>query len=183
MNKPKSHSKEAIKIIDLILQVYTVSGVFNNFTTKFTTVTKPKIKSKNTVYLHGGINLCGTISGRPSGGGGESSVNLLNLPSTGSPLAKQVKQCFRPPEGRLWIGADYTGQEAMAAALVTKDPNMLKPLTKGYDGHSMRALQFFPEKLPKHVKRITKAAKANIADEFFYDDTKTGLDRWVHAEN
>ena len=64
-------------------------------------------------------------SGRPSAGG---DVNLLALPSTGSVLAKPVKKVMTPPKDRLIVTADYSSQEAVCAAIVSKDPNMLEPM-------------------------------------------------------
>lgn len=78
-------------------------------------------------YLHGGFNIGGTVSGRLS----SSSPNLQNLPSTGTQYAKLIKDCFRPPKGFIFCGADYASLEDRISALTTKDPEKLKV----YQGH------------------------------------------------
>lgn len=101
-------------------------------------------------YLFGNFNLGGTISGRLS----SSGPNLQNLPSTGKGhkikiiYAKMIKSCFAAPPGWLFGGIDFASLEDRISALTTKDPNKLKVYTDGYDGHSLRAFAYWPEKMP-----------------------------------
>ena len=92
-------------------------------------------------YLFGSFNLGGTKSGRLS----SSNVNLQQLPSTGSPYAKLIKKCFIAMKGWLFVGADSASLEDRISALTTKDSNKLKVYTDGFDGHSLRAWNYFPE--------------------------------------
>jgi DNA polymerase-1 len=101
-------------------------------------------------YLFGNFNLGGTISGRLS----SSGPNLQNLPSTGKGhkikiiYAKMIKSCFAAPPGWLFVGIDFSSLEDRISALTTKDPNKLKVYTDGYDGHSLRAYAYWPDKMP-----------------------------------
>lgn len=101
-------------------------------------------------YLFGNFNLGGTLSGRLS----SSGPNLQNLPSTGKghklklKYAKMIKSCFGAPPGWLFVGADFPSLEDRISALTTKDPNKLKVYTDGYDGHSLRAYAYWPDKMP-----------------------------------
>lgn len=94
------------------------------------------------VWLHGSLNLGGTVSGRLS----SSDPNLQNLPAS-SLFAKLVKECFQAPEGWIFAGADFNSLEDYISALTTKDPNKLDVYIKGFDGHSLRAAYYFKDEL------------------------------------
>ena len=93
-------------------------------------------------YLFGDFNLGGTVSGRLS----SSGPNLQTIPAKGK-YAKLIKDCFRAPKGWLMIGLDFASLEDRISALTTKDPNKLKVYTDGFDGHCLRALSYFKEKM------------------------------------
>ena len=95
-------------------------------------------------YLFGNFNLGGTVSGRLS----SSGPNLQQIPATGSKYAKVIKSCFEAPEGWLFIGLDFNALEDHISALTTKDKNKLKPYIDHYDGHSLRAWNYWKEKMP-----------------------------------
>jgi len=95
------------------------------------------------LWIHGNFNLGGTVSGRLS----SSDPNLQNLPS-GSAYGKLIKDCFQAPKGWLFAGADFNSLEDYISALTTRDPNKLKVYTDGYDGHTLRAFSYWPEKFP-----------------------------------
>lgn len=104
------------------------------------------------VWIHGNFNLGGTVSGRLS----SSEPNLTNIPAKVQvkigdikiDLGKLVKYCFISPPGWLFGGADFNSLEDMISALTTKDPNKLKVYTDGFDGHSVRAVGYWPEAFP-----------------------------------
>lgn len=108
--------------------------------------------------LYGNFNAAGTQSLRLS----SSAPNLMNLPS-GSVFAKLVKKCFEPIAGWLFGGSDFAALEDRTGALLTRDPARLKIYTEGYDGHSMRAQYYWPEKMsdidPSDVDSINSIAK------------------------
>ena len=100
----------------------------------------------------------------------------MNIPSTGSTFAKPIKECFGAPEGRLFVGADYTGLEAVVGALLSQDENMLRPYTEGYDGHSLRAISFFPKDVQPVVDKLKEVEGGDL---FFIDDSIDGIDRFI----
>jgi len=100
-------------------------------------------KADGMKYLHGSFNLGGTVSGRLS----SSDPNMQNLPA-GSEYGKAIKKCFSAPDGWVLCGADFNALEDRINTLLTKDPNKVKVFTQGYDSHCLRALYFFPDKLP-----------------------------------
>lgn len=101
------------------------------------------------VWLHGNLNLGGTVSGRLS----SSDPNMQNIPS-GSTYGKLIKKCFTAPFGWIMGGADFNSLEDYVSALTTKDPNKLKVYIEGYDGHCLRAFAYFPERLPGIVDTV-----------------------------
>jgi len=100
--------------------------------------------ASDTVWLHGSFNLGGTVSGRLS----SSQPNLQQIPSN-SEYAKIIKSCFIAPRGQLFCGADFNSLEDYISALTTKDPNKLKVYLDGFDGHSLRAANYFREQCPE----------------------------------
>jgi len=102
-------------------------------------------------YLFGNFNLGGTVSGRLS----SSKPNLHTIPSNShNRYAKIIKRCFYSPPGYLMIGLDFSSLEDRISAVTTKDPNKLKVYQDGYDGHSLRAFSYFPEKLPGIIDTV-----------------------------
>lgn len=95
-----------------------------------------------------------------------SKVNLQNLPSTGSKYAKVIKSCFIAPPGWIMCGSDYDGIESVTQALITKDPEMLKVFTDGFDAHSLRAASFFPEDLPDDIDKNNPKSINSIKKNF-----------------
>jgi len=106
----------------------------------------------DTVWLHGSLNLGGTVSGRLS----SSNPNLTNLPS-GSTYGKLVKSCFKTPTGIIMVGADFNSLEMMIDALTTQDPNKLRVYESGMDSHAFNASVYWPEKMPVIVKAMQAA--------------------------
>lgn len=100
-------------------------------------------KGQDVHWLHGNFNLGGTVSGRLS----SSDPNLQNIPS-GSTFGKLIKSCFRAPKGWIFCGADFASLEDRINALITKDPNKLKVYTDGFDGHALRAVNYWPHEFP-----------------------------------
>lgn len=94
--------------------------------------------------LLGYFNLYGTVSGRLS----SNSINLQQLPATGSRFAKPTKKCFKSTDEWLFVGADYNALEARIDALTTKDPNKLKVFSEGWDNHCLNAVIAFGHLMP-----------------------------------
>ena len=116
-------------------------------------------KGDGVVWLHGSFNLGGTKSGRLS----SSNPNLQNIPA-GSIYGKLIKSCFVAPKGWLFCGADFNSLEDYISALTTRDPNKMKVYTDGYDGHCLRAFNYFPDELPGIVDTV--ASINSIKEKF-----------------
>ena len=101
-------------------------------------------------YLFGNFNLGGCVSARLS----SNSINLQQLPATGSKFAKLIKSCFKAAKGWLLVGLDFSSLEDHISALVTKDPNKLKVYTDHYDGHCLRAYFYFKDKMPDITQEL-----------------------------
>lgn len=134
-----------------LLQAFQLYAIINTLTTNFMPAILGSVQaSDGWHYLFGNFNLGGTLSGRLS----SSDPNLQNLPSTGKghklklKYAKLIKSCFEAPPGWLFVGIDFSSLEDRISALTTKDPNKLKVYTDGYDGHSLRAYAYWPDKMP-----------------------------------
>ena len=138
----EDEDSEVGKVINALIEINKVGKILNTFINAFEN--KAIAKADGRDYLHGNFNLGGTVSMRLS----SSKVNLQQLPSTGTKYAEVIKECFVAPPGWIMCGADFTGLEAMIQALLTRDPQMLKIYEHGFDAHCVRALSFFPEKLP-----------------------------------
>jgi DNA polymerase-1 len=96
-----NHTKdEEIKeLLEALINLSQVDKILGTFIPAF----KESFKKANGHYLHGSFNLGGTLSGRLS----SSNPNMQNLPS-GSTHGKKIKECFKPPSGYLFVGADFS---------------------------------------------------------------------------
>jgi DNA polymerase-1 len=137
----KEEAIQKAKILKNLIELNKVSKILDSFIPNFLNKT---ISKKDKVYLHGGFNPTGTVSGRMS----SSGPNLQQLPSTGSIYAKPIKKCFQAPNSWLMVGADFNALEARIGALLTKDQAKLNIYEYGYDSHSYNAFGYWPEKMP-----------------------------------
>lgn len=128
------------ELLQAIVRYGKVSKILNTFIPAFE---RGIDKEDGAKYLHGNFNLGGTVSGRLS----SSDPNLQNLPAN-STYGKDIKECFRAPEGWIFAGADFNSLEDYVSALTTKDPNKLAVYEKGFDGHCLRAAYYFRDKCP-----------------------------------
>ena len=136
-----SKSDDHTQLFEHLIGLAEVSIIINTFIAALKN--KSILKTDGNHYLHGNFNIGGTVSGRLS----SSKPNLQNIPSTGSKYAKRIKQCFKAPEGWIFVGADFSSLEDRISALTTKDPNKIKVYTDGYDGHCLRAYSYFGDKM------------------------------------
>ena len=142
-----TQNQEYIRTLEALMAWSQAEKILNTFITAFERAID---KGDGVVYLHGSFNLGGTKSGRLS----SSDPNLQNLPA-GSTYGKLVKECFMAAVGQLFAGADFNSLEDYISALTTRDPNKLKVYIEGFDGHSLRAFTYWPEKFP--VDEMTPA--------------------------
>lgn len=128
---------------DLLQALVDFSAVDKVLTSFIPAFKAGRLKADGRIYLHGSFNLGGTISGRLS----SSDPNLQNLPA-GSKYGKAIKRIFQAAIGWVMGGADFAALEDRINALLTRDPNKIKVYTDGYDGHSLRAFSYWPDKFP-----------------------------------
>lgn len=142
LEKLVNHCKteDAKNLLKALVDYSKISKIISSFIPAFKSAFD---KGDGRVYLLGGYNLGGTVSGRLS----SSEPNMQQLPS-GSRFGKPVKDCFSAPPGWIFAGADFASLEDRINALLTQDPNKIKVYTDGFDGHSLRAASYFADQCP-----------------------------------
>ena len=124
--------------------------------------------------IHSQFNQIGTDTHRYSSGGGDDKeiipgrkiplVNLQNLPADA-----ETRACFVAEKGNKWISADYSGEESVILANISKDKAMIDLFLHGCgDLHSLVAKMVYPDELDgipvEQVKKLRpdlrKKAKA-----------------------
>lgn len=95
-----------------------------------------------TKRIHADFHQLGGDTGRVTCGGGESAVNLQQLPKE-----SETRACFICEKGNKFISEDYQSQESRIIASVSNDPAMLKIYEPGQcaDMHSLVCKMAFPE--------------------------------------
>jgi DNA polymerase-1 len=166
----KDKAKEVLGILKHLKALNEVDKIRSTFIPAFEQKT---YKHKDSWNLHGNFKLGGTVSGRLS----SSAPNMMNLPSTGTVYAKQIKRCFKAPKGYLMVGADFSSLEDRISALLTKDPNKLSVYSEGFDGHALRAYAYFKNQMPDIVEEI---AKAELPGKFYKITHDDGTEEYIH---
>jgi DNA polymerase-1 len=93
-----------------------------------------------TKRLHPRFKPLGAVTGRSSC----AEPNLQNIPS-----GSAFRECFRAPEGRKLITADYSGAELRIIAQASRDPTFVRALCEGDDLHSVVATRLFKKTVSK----------------------------------
>lgn len=145
------HTQDEV-VKNLLKALIEYTGV-NKIITAFIPAFKQAKPRKTGYYLHGNLNLGGTLSGRLS----SSEPNLQQIPSN-SEYSKPIKQCFISTKQWLFVGADFSSLEDRINALLTKDNNKMKVYTDGYDGHMLRAISYFG--LPVDINDVNAVNQA-----------------------
>lgn len=120
--------------------------------------------------------------GAPTGRISCSNPNLQQIPAEDS-----YRRCFRAPDGRRLVIADYSQIELRILAEFSEDPNFIKAFESGADFHRMAAAQVFrvsPETVTAEQRTFAKRLNFGIvygvgASRF---GSMTGLSR-SEAEN
>lgn len=81
-------------------------------------------------WLHPRYKPLHVVTGRLS----SETPNIQNVPRT-----KEVRSCFRAPEGYVWMKADYSQVELRLAALAAQEERMLLAYKRGDDLHTLTA--------------------------------------------
>lgn len=66
-------------------------------------------------------------------------------PLCSAELYNNLMNAFQEEVGWLFVGLDYASLEERINTLLTKDPNKIKVYTDGFDGHSFRAVSYWPD--------------------------------------
>lgn len=108
-----------------------------------------KAINKITKRIHADFHQLGTFTARLSSGGGESGVNLQQIPRDA-----ETRACFVSEKGNRWISEDYQSQESRLLASVANDEAMLHIYEPGQCGdmHSLVAYMSFPDRIPRETK-------------------------------
>lgn len=159
-----------LPLIQALIDFNAVAGMLSTFIPAFE---RALYKGGTVHYLHGSFVIGGTVSGRLS----SRNPNMQNLPSS-SKFSKLMKECFVAEEGWVMVGADFSSLEDRINALLTNDPNKIKVYTDGYDGHSLRAHSYWPQKM-LDIKQVEQHVVCYEINGAYYqpDDELTYQDR------
>ena len=108
-----------------------------------------KAINEKTGRIHADFHQLGTDSARLSCGGGESAVNMQQLPRDA-----ETRACFVCEKGNRFISEDYQSQESRIIASVANDAAMLHIYDPGECGdmHSLVAYMSYPDQIPRDTK-------------------------------
>ena len=98
--------------------------------------------------IHADFHQLGGDTARLSCGGGESAVNVQQLPRD-----SETRACFVSENGNVWISEDYKSQESRLLASVTNDSSLIDLYINGCgDLHSLTAYMSYPNLIPRNTK-------------------------------
>ena len=98
-------------------------------------------------------------TGRLSSGGGESDINIQNLPHD-----KETRACFIAEKGNKWISCDYKSQESRLIASISNDKAMIELFEHGCgDVHSLVAKMSYPDIIP--AEELIENIKKDYTEE------------------
>lgn len=148
----KSQSKIFPELADAYVQFKKAEKVCDSFGEKW-------IKAINPVTgrIHADFHQIGTVTSRLSSGGGDSAINVQQIPREA-----ETRACFIAEKGNLWISEDYQSQESRLLASVANDAAMLHIYDPGEcaDMHALVAYMSYPNIIPRDTKI------ADIADKY-----------------
>lgn len=136
------------KIADVYLEYKAAQKVVSTYGQNVLDLINPA-----TGRIHTNFNQIGTDTFRLSSGGGDDHevipgrkiplVNLQNLPAD-----TETRACFIAEKGNKWISLDYSSEESVILANISKDKNMIELFITGCkDLHSMTAKMIYKEEL------------------------------------
>lgn len=118
--------------------------------------------------IHPSFKSIGALTGRASC----SDPNLQNIPS-----GSEFRACFRAPEGRRLITADYAAAELRIIAEASRDPVFIHTLGTGGDLHAIVASRLFQKTVSKEENPDLRAKAKAINFGLAYGMGPTGLGR------
>ena len=119
-----------------------------------------------TQRLHPSFRAIGATTGRASC----AEPNLQSIPA-----GSEFRSCFRAPDGRKLITADYEGAELRILAQVSGDPVFLHTLLEGGDLHSIVASRMFGQPVSKEENPQLRARAKAINFGLAYGMGPAGL--------
>ncbi|NQU82659.1 MAG: hypothetical protein HQ539_01800, partial [Parcubacteria group bacterium] len=137
-------------IADLILQYREVFKLKSGFADALPRMINPK-----TGRIHPHFHQLGTETGRMSC----SDPNLQNVPIKGE-LGNEIRKCFVPKPGFVFVSADYSQMELRVAAVLANDEKMLGFFKENKDIHTMTAKEVFKVKASDVTKKQRNIAKS-----------------------
>lgn len=129
----------------------------------------PKLINKQTGHVHTSFNQAVTSTGRLS----SSDPNLQNIPVRGED-GKEIRKCFIPEPGCLFLSADYSQIELRVMAHLSGDQNMIEAFREGHDIHAATAAKIYKKRIEDVTRdERNKAKRANFG--IIYGITVFGL--------
>jgi DNA polymerase-1 len=133
-----------------------------------------KVADKKTRRVHTTYGQLGAATGRMS----SNDPNLQNIP-TGIGYASEIKSCFIPSEGNIFLVADYSQIEIRVLAWLSQDRSLLDAFEQGEDIHARTAKFLFPDasEISSEQRRIAKTVNFGV----IYGITGFGLAKTLGA--
>lgn len=129
----------------------------------------PQLVNPETGKIHTSFNQCVTATGRLS----STNPNLQNIPVRDA-LGKEIRKCFIPDDGCIFLSADYSQIELRLMAHMSGDENMRSAFVSGEDIHADTASKIYKLPLSEVTKDMRRTAKtANFG--IIYGITGFGL--------
>ena len=111
----------------------------------------------STNRIHPEYNQVGAVTGRMS----SEHPNAQNIPvyREGEEVSLDLRSCFIPERGHVFVGADFSQQELRILAEMTGDEALIDAFIKGADIHTFTASQIYKVPLDKVTKAQRTIAK------------------------
>lgn len=122
--------------------------------------------------LHSSFKSIGAVTGRSA----SREPNLQNIPA-----GSQFRACFRAPEGRKLITADYSAAELRILAEMSRDPVFVQTFRAGGDLHAIVASQVFRKPVSKTENPELRARAKAINFGLAYGMGAGGLAQQIGA--
>ncbi|MBQ3062880.1 MAG: DNA polymerase I, partial [Clostridia bacterium] len=105
--------------------------------------------------VHSTFNQMVTATGRLS----STDPNMQNIPVREA-IGSEIRKCFVPAEGNVFIDADYSQIELRVLAHIAQDEMMINAFNSGEDIHAVTASQVFGVPLSEVTSQMRSRAKA-----------------------
>ena len=157
--------KEHHPIIEPLLEYRTLEKLRSTYVEAL-----PQSLNPVTGRIHCTFNQSVTATGRLS----SQNPNLQNIPTDSS-----IRACFKPENGSVFLGADYSQIELRLLAHFSEDPELLKAFREGRDIHRHTASLIFQVKEKEVTPEMRKLAKT-VNFGILYGLSAFGLSKQLH---